>query len=156
MKISTMGLAIVGLAISATVAAAEEYNITSSVTVDAESAAVWNVIGDFCDIDDWHPGIVNCVLEARGGAIHRQLTLGDGALVLEKLVASAPGVSYDYVIVDAPLPITGYSSTVSVSAGSPTTVTWVGNFNSDVPDMQGALQGLYDGGLAAVAAHFSQ
>ena len=131
--------------------------MTSTVTVAADSAAVWQVIGDFCDIDDWHPGIVSCVLEARDGAVHRQLTLGDGAPVLEQLIMSAtPGISYTYKIVEAPLPITNYVSTVSLTPGNPTKVTWEGTFDSDVPDMKGAIQGLYDGGLGALAALFKE
>lgn len=156
MKTCFTSLAVIGLAMSASAALAEEYNITSSVTVAADSATVWNAIGDFCDIDDWHPGIVSCVVESRDDMVHRQLTLGDGAPVLEQLVSAVEGASYSYAIVEAPLPITDYTSTLAVTEGNPTTVTWSGNFNSDVPDMEGAIQGLYDGGLAAIVAHFSE
>lgn len=141
---------------SAPSAFAEEYAISSSVTVAAESATVWQAIGDFCDLDDWHPGIVSCVLEARDGAVFRQLMLGDGTPVLEQLVSATPGASYTYTIVEAPLPITDYVSTVSVSSGNPTIVTWEGTFNSDVPDMEGAIQGLYDGGLGAISERFAE
>lgn len=144
------------LLVLASSVSAEDYTITSSVSVAADSSAVWQAVGDFCDVDDWHPGIVSCVLEARDGAVHRQLTLGDGALVLEQLVSSVAGESYTYNIMEAPLPITDYVSTVSVSVGNPTTVTWAGNFKSDVPDMEGAIQGLYDGGLSAISARFSE
>lgn len=106
MTLSKFTLAAAALALSASSAFATEYTLTSSATVAADSATVWSAIGDFCDIDDWHPGIVSCVLEARDGVVHRQLTLGDGAPVLEQLVASEPGVSYSYKIVEAPLPIT--------------------------------------------------
>lgn len=156
MTLSKYTLAAAALALSASSAFATEYTITSSATVAADSATVWSAIGDFCDIDDWHPGIVSCVLEARDGMVHRQLTLGDGAPVLEQLVASEPGVSYSYKIVEAPLPITDYASTVSVTEGNPTIVTWAGTFKSDVPEMEGAIQGLYDGGLAAISARFAQ
>ncbi|CAN0589552.1 unnamed protein product, partial [Laminaria digitata] len=33
---------------------------------------------------------------------------------------------------------------------------WAGTFKSDVPEMEGAIQGLYDGGLAAISARFAQ
>lgn len=114
------------------------------------------MVGDFCDVDDWHPGIVSCVLEARDGAMHRQLTLGDGAPVLEHLISSKAGVSYTYKIMEAPLPITDYVSTVSITSGNPATVTWEGTFKSDVAEMEGAIQGLYDGGLSALSERFSQ
>lgn len=144
------------LIVAAPSAFAEDFSITSSVTVAADSATVWQAVGDFCDVDDWHPGIVSCVLEARDGVVHRQLTLGDGAPVLEQLVSSEPGVSYSYRIVEAPLPITDYVSTFSVTSGNPTTITWEGTFASDVAEMEGAIQGLYDGGLGAISERFSQ
>jgi hypothetical protein len=144
------------LIVSASSAFADDYSLTSSVTVTADSATVWQAVGDFCDLDDWHPGIVSCVLEARDGAVHRQLTLGDGAPVLEQLVSEVAGQSYTYKIVEAPLPITDYVSTLSVTLGNPTTVTWAGTFKSDVPEMEGAIQGLYDGGLGAISTRFSE
>ena len=142
--------------VSTTAAVAADFSITSSVTVAADSETVWQAIGDFCDVDDWHPGIVSCELEARDGAAHRQLTLGDGAPVLERLMSSTLGEAYTYKIIEAPLPITDYVSTLSVTPGNPTTVTWAGTFKSDVAEMEGAIQGLYDGGLGAVSARFSQ
>lgn len=156
LKINNIKLLTAALIAYSSAAFAEDYAITSSVSVAADSAAVWQVLGDFCDIDDWHPGIVSCVLEARDGAVHRQLTLGDGAPVLEQLVSSEPGVSYTYKIIEAPLPITEYVSTISITSGNLTTVSWTGTFKSDVADMEGAIQGLYDGGLGAFAARFSQ
>ena len=144
------------LIVSASSAFAEDFSITSSITVAADSATVWQAVGDFCDVDDWHPGIVSCALEARDGGVQRQLTLGDGAPILEQLVSSDPGKSYSYKIIKAPLPITDYVSTFSVMLGNPTTVTWEGTFKSEVAEMGGAIQGLYDGGLAAISERFSQ
>lgn len=151
-----LNLAAALLIVSASSAFAEDFSITSSITVAADSATVWQAVGDFCDVDDWHPGIMNCVLEARDSAVHRLLTLGDGAPVLEQLVSSEPGQSYSYKIIEAPLPITDYVSTFSVTLGNPTTVTWEGTFKSDVAEMEGAIQGLYDGGLGAISERFSQ
>jgi hypothetical protein len=64
--------------------------------------------------------------------------------------------SYSYTIVEAPLPIAEYASTITVAAGNPAVVTWEGTFKSDVAEMEGAIQGLYDGGLGALAARFSE
>jgi hypothetical protein len=155
-KMTKLTLATTLLIVSTSSAFAEDYSITSSVTIAADSATVWAAIGDFCDVDDWHPGIVSCVLAARDGAVHRQLTLGDGAPVLEKLTSVEAGVSYSYEIIEAPLPITAYASTLSVTSGNPTTVTWEGTFKSDVPEMEGAIQGLYDGGLGALSDRLNQ
>ena len=141
---------------SASTAFAADNANTSSVTVAAESETVWQAIGDFCDVDHSHPSIVGCVLEARDGAVHRQLIPCDGAPVLERLTAANAGEPDTYQIIAAPRPIADYVSTLSLTPGNQTTVKWEGAFKSDVPEMEGAIQGLYDGGLGAMSARFSQ
>ena len=154
MTLHKFNLAALLLIASASPVSAADYSITSSVTVAADSAIVWQTVGDICDIDDWHPGIVSCVLEARDGVLHRHLVLGDGAPILEEIVSAEPGVSYTYKIIESPLPIADYVSPLSVTAGNPTTITWEGSFTSEVTEMQSAIQGLYDGGLGAISARF--
>ena len=36
-------------------AMAEDYKISHSVDISAPADEIWNMIGDFCDLDDWHP-----------------------------------------------------------------------------------------------------
>ncbi len=138
-------------------ALAADYTVSRSAEITASPEEAWQVIGDFCDIDDWHPAITGCALKSIDGSVHRILTLDGGGEVVEKLVAvDQGGLSYTYSIVSAPMPITGYTSTVSITRGDPSTVNWSGRFKSDDPTMEAAFTGLYEAGLGAIAARFSE
>lgn len=149
-------LAAAALTCAGSTALGQEYNVTQAITVDAEAAVVWATVGGFCDIAAWHPGIVSCVLDEQDGRTLRTLTLGDGAVVVEGLITAVDGQSYTYDMLEAPLPVANYTATLSLTPGRPTTVTWTGRFTSEVPEMEGALQALYDSGLAAIAAMFDR
>jgi hypothetical protein len=51
---------------------------------------VWAEIGGFGDMAAWHPGIESAEVFDIEGEIHRHLTLGDGGLILERLVETGP------------------------------------------------------------------
>ena len=78
----------------------------------------------------------------------------DGATIKEKLVEET-ATSYTYEIVESPLPVANYNSTISVTAdGDGTMVDWQGNFDAkDVPDAdaEGVIAGIYQAGLDEIA-----
>ncbi len=152
------GSIVLSAALVASVAAADttSYSVTRSVTVDATAGEVWQVIGDFCDIDDWHPAFIGCALKApEGGGVHRVLTMDGGAEFLEKLVASEPGLSHTYSIVEAPVPITNYVSTLAITPGDKVEVTWSSRFKTDDPEIEALVISVYESGLAALAERLS-
>jgi hypothetical protein len=51
---------------------------------------IWAEIGGFGDMAAWHPGIESAEVFDIEGEIHRHLTLGDGGLILERLVETGP------------------------------------------------------------------
>ena len=63
--------------------------------------------------------------------------------------------SYGYTILESPLPVANYASTISVAAkGSGSTITWVGTFDAKgAPDDKAkeVIAGIYDAGLAGIA-----
>ena len=139
--------------ICGTPASAEDYAVSKSIELMGSPEEIWQVIGDFCDLDDWHPGIVACALTGRDGGVHRKLKLDNGAEVLEKLIAADPGgLNYTYSIVEAPLPIENYTATLAITRGSPAILTWSGKFTSDDPSMEAVFSGLYESGLDAIKA----
>jgi hypothetical protein len=73
---------------------------------------VWAEIGGFGDIAEWHPGIESAEVFDIEGEIHRHLTLGDGGLILERLVETGPH-HYTYEIVECPLPLADHRATLS-------------------------------------------
>ncbi len=80
---------------------------------------------------------------------------GGGAIKEEQLSRDDKVMSYTYTILESPLPVSDYKSTLSVAPdGQGSKVTWTGNFNAKgAPDTvaKDAIQGIYDSGLKAIA-----
>ena len=152
----TSGIAILMFAASASMAMADSYTVNRSIEITADPEAVWQAVGDFCDVDDWHPAVMACALKAQDGSVHRRLTLADGAEFFEKLVAVEQNVSYTYRIVESPLPVTNYVATFSIARGNPNQITWSGRFRSDDPEMEAVIAGIYEAGLAELSSQFGE
>lgn len=151
-KFLTATLAVAAL--SATPALA--LDVTKTATVAAPPATVWKTIGEFCGIGDWHPAIEKCVLSDKDGMKVRTLSLKGGGTIKEEQVSRDDKVmSYTYTILEGPLPVSDYKSTLAVAPeGSGSKVTWSGTFNAKgAPDTvaKDAIQGIYDSGLKALA-----
>jgi Polyketide cyclase / dehydrase and lipid transport len=114
---------------------------------------VWAKIGDFCGISNWHPVVEKCTLSADGSI--RTLDLKGGGAIHEKLEnRDDAGHSYTYSIIDSPLPVANYSSTISVAAdGAGSKITWIGKFDakgaSDAEAMK-VMNGVYQAGIDAL------
>jgi mxaD protein len=140
--------------------AAGSLSVTREVTVDVSPATAWKLVGNFNGLDVWHPAIKNSELTGSGvkSGSKRVLTLGDGAKIDEKLESySATKLSYTYSITKSPLPVKNYVSTISVSpaADGKALVKWSSTFDANgAPDAKATevIGGVYDGGLARVAA----
>ena len=113
------------------------------------------MIGGFCSIADWHPVVKKCGESEQNGAAMRKLTTVDGAVLVEKRVQySDEGMSYTYVIVDSPLPVSDYASTLAVMGmGDGSMITWSGEFAAKgAPDAKAVevITGIYQAGLKAL------
>jgi hypothetical protein len=143
------------LATSLTALPAHALEVRQSVEVAAPPERVWQAISGFCAIADWHPVVGQCAQSEQGGVAMRRLTTVDGGVLVEKRVQySDEGMSYTYEIVDSPLPVRDYVSTLAVmdSAGG-SMITWSGEFAArDAPDQQAiaVVSGIYQAGLAAL------
>jgi hypothetical protein len=149
MKVLTgAAVAVSLLVLTAIPASALESSIKGSSTASAD--AVWAKIGDFCGIGKWHPAIEKCVLSADGK--QRTLSLKGGGTIVEKLEKRDDAAhSYSYSIVEGPLPVANYMSTISVAAaGTGSTITWSGKYDakgaSDA-DAKKAIDGVYQSGV---------
>ena len=130
--------------------------VTKSVDVAAAPEAVWKTIGGFCGIGDWHPVIEKCALSKKGGKDVRTLSLkGGGTIVEEEESRSDKKMDYTYTILEGPLPVTDYHSTIMVAkAGNGSKVTWSGTFKAKgAPDDKAkeAIAGVYEAGLKGIA-----
>ena len=147
-----VGLAALG-AMTASPALAIE--VAKSVEVAAKPEAVWTMIGTFCDIQNWHPAVTKCELKQMDGMNVRTLTLPDGAALVEEEVArDDTKMSYTYKILEGPLPVENYESTISVTgSGDMSTVSWSGTFDAkgaSDDEASGVVGGIYDAGLATL------
>jgi Polyketide cyclase / dehydrase and lipid transport len=70
---------------------------------------IWEVVGDFCAIKDWHSAVADCVETKEGDVTFRTLTLQDGGKIKEKLTGTED-LAYTYEIVESPLPVKNYKS----------------------------------------------
>ena len=134
---------------------AQALEVRQSVEVAAPPEEVWQAISDFCAIADWHPVIGRCALSDQDGVAMRTLTTVDGGVLVERRVQySDEGMSYTYEIVESPLPVADYVSTLAVmdsSGGS--MITWSGEFAAEgAPDDQAieVISGIYQAGLEAL------
>ena len=148
-------LLLVGASSASTAADFIEVNKTASI--NAGLAQVWEKVGDFCAIQDWHPAIEKCEAYDDHGSLYRTLTLGDGGIISEKH-AGAEATSYSYYIKKSPLPVKTYKATFRAEAdGEGTTITWKARFKAkDATDEEakGVIEGIFDAGLASIQEQF--
>ncbi|GJE61285.1 SRPBCC family protein [Methylobacterium trifolii] len=149
-------LALPALALIACTAPGYALEVQRSVDVAVPPAKVWQTIGDFCGIGTWHPVVETCALSEKDGRKLRTLGLkGGGSIVEEQVSRDDKVMSYTYAIVESPLPVSDYKSTLAVAPeGSGSKVSWQGTFNAKgAPDTVAtdAIQGIYDSGLKAIA-----
>jgi Polyketide cyclase / dehydrase and lipid transport len=144
--------------------------VTESVSINAPAAKVWEVIGEFCSIEKWHPAIFKCTGEGGNeiGAT-RVLTIDEagGAEIQEELQQyDAGAMTYKYRITKtdmAVLPVTTYSAFLSVkdNGDKTSTVEWRGGFYRGHPNNNPpanlsdeaatkAVTGVYQAGLANI------
>ena len=124
-------------------------NMSTSLGVPADK--VWEMIGGFNALANWHPAIETSELE-EGGTIRRLNLVGGGAIVEKLEQMDDDGYLYRYSILESPLPVAGYVSEIHVvedGEGS-CKVEWSSNFTADgAPenDATEVIQGIYQAGF---------
>lgn len=138
--------------------------VTESVTIKAGPDAVWNKVKDFGGLQTWHPAVASSTVSdgSKVGSV-RTLKLKDGGEIVETLESyDEAAKKFSYRAKDGgALPVSNYSSTLSVKAGDGGTavVEWRGAFyraypNNDPPPDKNdeaavkAITGVYQSGLA--------
>jgi carbon monoxide dehydrogenase subunit G len=132
------------------------------ITVNAPPGAVWAKIKNFDALKDWHPAVAQSPAD-KGNSVGsvRQLKLKGGGELTETLEGFDDAkMKYSYRAADGgALPVTNYTSTISVSGeGNQSVVEWRGAFyrayqNNDPPPDQNdeaavkAITGVYKSGL---------
>ncbi len=136
--------------------------VVEKITINAPPSAVWAKIKSFDGLKDWHPAVAESPADKGNaeGSVRQIKLKGGGTLneTLESYDDAKMKISYRAKDGGA-LPVTNYTSTISVSAeGSGSVVEWRGAFyrgfpNNDPPPDQNdeaavkAITGVYKGGL---------
>ena len=125
--------------------------VRMSTELDVSSQEVWDLIGGFNALPDWHPAIEKSELEKAGSM--RRLSLVGGGTIIEKLEKKDDhNRIYSYSIIDSPLPVANYVATISVTdlGQGKTKVEWSSEFKpsgASETDAVKVIQGIYQAGL---------
>ena len=122
----------------------------SEVPVDE----LWKLVGRFNGLADWHPAVEKSETSGEGEGSVRRLSLVGGGTIEERLekIDDAERV-YSYSILNSPLPVADYTSTVRVredDAGNATVVEWSSEFKpagAAEGDAIKAIEGIYQAGF---------
>ena len=132
------------------------------IAIDAPPSVVWAKIKNFDALKDWHPAVAESAADKGNavGSVRRVVFKGGGELTETLEGHDDAKMKYSYRAKDGgALPVTNYTSSISVSAeGSQSVVEWRGAFyrgypNNDPPPEQNdeaavkAVVGVYKGGL---------
>jgi hypothetical protein len=127
--------------------------VTVSNRVAAKPDMLWQSIGSFGAMADWHPMIEKVEVKGSGKGSLRTLHLRGGGKLIEKLEKSSDDDRrYSYSIVEGPLPVKGYSAEIHVSdnGDGSSTVEWTGEFEpaaADTNSVVKAVEDIYKAGL---------
>ena len=145
-------------------AAASMLKVTKQVTINAPADDVWAKIKNFDSLDKWHPAVEkDQIVAGKNNEVgaERMLSLKGGGTIKEKLLAfDDKRHSYRYSILEGVLPVSDYTSTITVVpvGKDRSTVTWTGSFKrKDTSDKPAAdandetatktMSGVYQAGL---------
>ena len=129
--------------------------VDESVTIAAPPGVVWNRVKDFAALQSWHPAVASSQATAGNevGSV-RTLNLKGGGKIVEELTRySAEDHRIAYKMTDpGPIPVTNYSSTLSVTPGDggTTVVEWKGAFYRGDPNNNPAPERNDEAAIAAV------
>ncbi len=127
--------------------------VSMSANLGVSADRLWDMIGGFHSLPDWHPAIAKCDIEEDGKVTLRRLSLAGGGEIVERLEQSDDDErSYTYSIVSSPLPLNNYKSTIRVveGEGGNAKVEWSSEFDSaGAPDtdVTKIVEGIYSAGF---------
>lgn len=156
------GLAVAGPAQAASLVSAKKLEMTfPEEKVEAERKAMWDKVGGWCAISEWHPAVEKCVESKEGDATFRTLTLKGGGEIKEKLLETG-SMSYKYAIISSPLPVKNYEAQFSVTPDDDDldelNVVWSATYDAEgKPDKEarGVIDGIFKDGLASIKTKYA-
>lgn len=91
-----------------------------SVELASAAGKVWEIVGNFNGLPDWHPWVTGSVLEPAAGGVGRRVTIDGGKAgpreLTERLVSfDSTAREYAYTIIAGPAPFMDYVGRFSVT-----------------------------------------
>ena len=125
--------------------------VEMSTRLPVSPAKLWEVVGGFNALADWHPAIETSEL-SNGGRTRTLSLMGGGKIVEDLEHANDDEWTYSYSIVDSPLPVGNYKATIKLTEEPDGTcsVAWSSDFEAvGAPENQAieAIQGVYQAGF---------
>jgi hypothetical protein len=152
-----------GTASAASLVSAKKLEINVDETkTEAERKALWEKVGGWCAIKDWHPAVANCEESKEGDVTFRTLTLKDGGKIKEKLVDTG-ATSYRYEIIESPLPVKNYEAQFSVTPDDDDldeiNVSWSATYDpadgKDDKEARKTIDGIFKDGIDSIKAKYA-
>ena len=134
--------------------------MTQKLSASAEQ--VWGRIGGFDTFTDWNPRFEKSEIDGSGVGATRNMFVVGGGNIIERLDAEdAAGRSYTYTLLESPLPIANYQSTIKVvdNGDGSCTVDWSAEFDTDgvsEEELVEGVQGRYRFAFDALIAEFGE
>lgn len=136
-----------------------EINVDETKT-EAERVAMWEKVGGWCAISEWHPAVAKCEASKDGDTEFRTLTLKDGGVIKEKLLDKGT-TSYKYEIIESPLPVKNYTAQFSVTPDDDDldeiNVVWSATYDAngkEDKEARGVIDGIFKAGMEAIKTKY--
>ena len=128
--------------------------VSMKVNLGVPADQVWELIGSFNALPDWHPAVEKSEVEGEGHGSVRTLHLAGGGTIRERLEQiDEEGKVYSYSILSSPLPVMNYTATLRLHEaedGSGCDVEWESDFQpAGMPetDAVDVIRGVYQAGF---------
>lgn len=151
-----------GTASAASLVSAKKLEINVDETkTEEERRALWEKVGGWCAIQEWHPAVEKCEESKEGDDTYRTLTLKGGGAIKEKLVDTGT-TSYRYEIIESPLPVKNYEAQFSVTPDDDDldeiNVVWSATYDAadgkDDKEARKTIDGIFKDGIDSIKAKY--
>ena len=159
----TFALVIIGIGLAKSTWAGS-LMVEEKIVLPESSKVVWALVGGFKAIDRWHPDVTDTTLVGTGkqqGDI-RILTLENKETIVERLdFYDENTMTFQYRILESPLPIENYTATLSVIYVdvNMTEVVWKSSFdtaNISDDEAKQIIKGIYSTGFQSLIDIFKK
>lgn len=149
-----------GVASAASLVAAKKYEYdVEEGTAEAERKVFWEKYGGWCAIQNWHPAVEKCEESKEGDDTFRTLTLTDGGVIKEQLLATG-ATMYRYKILESPLPVKNYEAMFQAMPEGDdldgVKMTWSATFDpadgKEASEARDTINGIFQAGVDAIKA----